>query len=65
MAQGSSLAHAQQQALAWIAQQMQTQATFLAYIDVFWVLMFISAAAVPLALTLRKVKLGGSAPVAH
>lgn len=65
VAQGSSLAHAQQQALAWIAQQMQTQATFLAYIDVFWVLMFISAAAVPLALTLRKVKLGGSAPVAH
>ena len=44
---------------------MQTQAALLAYIDVFWVLMLISAAAVPLALTLRKVKLGGPAPVAH
>ena len=44
---------------------MQTQATFLAYIDVFWALMLISAAAVPLALTLRKVKLGGPAPAVH
>jgi MFS transporter, DHA2 family, multidrug resistance protein len=65
VAQGSALAHAQQQAFTWISQQVQTQATFLAYIDVFWALMLISAAAVPLALTLRKVKLGGTAPVAH
>jgi MFS transporter, DHA2 family, multidrug resistance protein len=64
-AQGSSLAQAQRQAFAWIAQQVQTQATLLAYIDVFWVLMLISAAAIPLALSLRKVKLGGPAPVAH
>ena len=64
-AQGGSLAHAQQQAFAWIAQQAQTQASFLAYIDVFWTLMLISAAAVPLALILRTVKLGGPAPVAH
>jgi hypothetical protein len=28
--------------------------------DVFWVLMLISLAAVPLALSLRKVKLGGA-----
>jgi MFS transporter, DHA2 family, multidrug resistance protein len=56
---------AKQQAFTWISQQVQTQATFLAYIDVFWALMLISAAAVPLALTLRKVKLGGTAPVAH
>ena len=40
---------------------MQAQASFLAYMDVFWVLMLISLAAVPLALTLRKVKLGGAA----
>jgi DHA2 family multidrug resistance protein len=33
--------------------------------DVFWVLTLISLTAVPLALTLRKVKLGGPAPVAH
>ena len=64
-AQGSSLLLAQQQATAWIGQQVQKQATYLAFIDVFWALMFISAAAVPLALMLRKVKLGGPAPVAH
>jgi DHA2 family multidrug resistance protein len=34
-------------------------------VDVFWVLMLISLAAVPLALILRKVKLGGAAPLAH
>jgi DHA2 family multidrug resistance protein len=65
LAQGASLAHAQQQAFAWVAQQVQTQATFLAYIDVFWALMLISAAAIPLALILRNVKLGRSAPLAH
>ena len=65
MAQGNSLLQAQQQAIQWIGQQVQTQASFLAYMDVFWVLMLISLAAVPLALALRKVKLGGAAPVAH
>ena len=65
LAQGASLAKAQSQAFAWIGQQVQTQAAFLAYIDVFWVLMLISLAAVPLSLTLRKVKLGGPAPAAH
>jgi MFS transporter, DHA2 family, multidrug resistance protein len=64
-AQGSSLAQAQQQAFNWISQQVQTQATYLAYIDVFWTLTLISLAAIPLALTLRKVKLGGAAQVAH
>jgi MFS transporter, DHA2 family, multidrug resistance protein len=64
-AQGSSLAQAQHQAFAWIGQQVQTQAAYLAYIDVFWVLMLLALAAIPLALTLRKVKLGGAAPAAH
>jgi DHA2 family multidrug resistance protein len=64
-AQGSSIAQAQQQAFNWISQQVQTQATYLAYIDVFWTLTLISLAAIPLALTLRKVKLGGAAQVAH
>jgi MFS transporter, DHA2 family, multidrug resistance protein len=64
-AQGSSLALAQQQAFAWIGQQVQIQATFLAYIDLFWVLALISIAAVPLALLLRKTELGAGAPVAH
>jgi DHA2 family multidrug resistance protein len=44
---------------------VQTQATYLAYIDVFWTLTLISLAAIPLALILRKVKLGGPATVAH
>jgi DHA2 family multidrug resistance protein len=65
VAHGSSLAQAQQQAFNWISQQVQTQAAYLAYIDVFWTLTLVSLAAVPLALTLRKVKLGGPAAVAH
>src|SRR5215472_12960370 len=65
IARGSSLTQAQQQAFNWIGQQVQTQASYLAYIDVFWTLALISLAAVPLALTLRKVKLGGPAPAGH
>ncbi|HEX3521951.1 MAG TPA: DHA2 family efflux MFS transporter permease subunit [Stellaceae bacterium] len=63
--QGSSLIEAQQQTIAWIGQQVQLQASFLAYMDVFWVLTLVALAAVPLALSLRKVKLGGSAPAGH
>jgi len=62
---GSSLAQAQQQAIDWIGQQVQTQASFLAYMDAFQVLTLISLAAVPLALALRKIKLGGPAAMAH
>ena len=62
---GGSLIQARQQAFAWIGAQVQAQASLLAYIDVFWTLMLISAAAIPLALILRTVKLGGSRPVAH
>ena len=65
IAQGSSLLQAQQQAVQWIGQQVQTQASFLSYMDAFWVLMLISLSAIPLALTLRKVKLGSPAPVGH
>jgi len=65
VAQGNSLLQAQQQAIQWIGQQVQAQASFLAYMDAFWVLTLISLAAVPLALTLRKVKLGGPAHVGH
>jgi MFS transporter, DHA2 family, multidrug resistance protein len=60
-----SLAHAQQQAVDWIGQQVQAQASLLAYMDAFWMLMVISLAAIPLALTLRKVKLGGDVPAVH
>lgn len=62
---GSSLAQAHDQAIQWIGQQVQVQASFLAYMDAFWVLMLISLSAVPLALTLRKVKLGGAVHVGH
>ena len=65
VAHGSSLAQAQQQAFAWIGQQVQLQASFLGYIDAFWTLMLVSLAAVPLALSLRNVKLGGAAPTGH
>jgi len=65
VAQGSSLIQAQQQAIDWIGQQVEAQASFLGYVDAFWVLMLISLAAVPLALMLRTVKLGGPAPSMH
>jgi DHA2 family multidrug resistance protein len=64
-AHGSSLAQAHDQAIQWIGAQVQAQASFLAYMDAFWVLMLISLSAVPLALTLRKVKLGGAVHVGH
>jgi DHA2 family multidrug resistance protein len=60
-----SAADAQREAFAWIGKQVQFQASLLAYIDVFWVLMLISLAAVPLALILRNVKPGAGPPMAH
>ena len=65
VAQGSSLSQAQQQATQWIGQQVQNQASFFGYIDAFWVLMLIALAMAPLALTLRKIKLGGEVHTAH
>jgi MFS transporter, DHA2 family, multidrug resistance protein len=65
LAHGSSVLQAQQQATQWIGQQVQAQASFAAYMDAFWFLTLISLSAVPLALVLRKVKLGGPAPMAH
>jgi DHA2 family multidrug resistance protein len=64
-AHGSSLTQAHDQAIQWIGQQVQSQASFLAYMDAFWVLMLIALSAVPLALTLRKVRLGGAVHVGH
>jgi DHA2 family multidrug resistance protein len=64
--QGFSPGDAQARATGWIGQQVQNQAAFLSYVDVFWVLMLLSLAAVPLAMSLRTVKLGGGpAPAAH
>ena len=63
--QGSSLVQAQQQAVGWIGQQLQSQAAYLGYVDAFWVLTLVALAAVPLALSLRAVKLGGHVPGGH
>jgi DHA2 family multidrug resistance protein len=63
--QGSSAAQAQQQAIAWIGQQLHAQAAFLSYIDVFWVLAIISLGMMLLAFVLRKVKLGGAPAMGH
>ena len=62
---GSSLAQAHDQAIQWIGAQVQTQASFLAYMDAFWALMLISLSAVPLALMLRNIKLGGPVHAGH
>ena len=59
VAQGSSLVQAQQPAIQWVGQQVQSQAAFLAYVDASWVLMLRSLAAAPLALALRTIKLCG------
>ena len=56
---------AQNQAIAWIGGQLQTQVAFFAYIDVFWVLAIVAGCAVPLAMILKNVKLGGGAPAGH
>lgn len=53
---------AQNQATAWIGSVLSTQVAYWAYIDVFWVLGLVAACAVPLALSLKSVKLGGGAP---
>lgn len=54
---GATMVDAQSQATAWIGQQVQTQASYLAFIDVFYVLMLVSACVVPLALILRRIDL--------
>jgi len=64
-AQGANAGLAQQQAIGWIGQQVANQASYLAYIDVFWTLTIVSLCAIPLALALRNIKLGGKAAVAH
>jgi MFS transporter, DHA2 family, multidrug resistance protein len=64
-AHGSSLAQAHDQAIQWIGQQVQSQASLMGYMDAFWVLMLISLSAVPLALALRKVRLGAPVHMGH
>jgi MFS transporter, DHA2 family, multidrug resistance protein len=65
LGQGSLLPQARQQAIDWIGQQMQMQASSLAYMDAFWVLALIALTAVPLGLAIRKIRLGPAAPAGH
>jgi DHA2 family multidrug resistance protein len=51
--QGSSLAEATNQAIAWIGQALERQATFLAYKEIFFWFMIIALCTIPLALLLR------------
>ena len=60
-----SLSLAHQQAVDWLGQQVQTQASFLSYMDAFGVLAVIALGAVVLALALRKMTLGGAASMGH
>ena len=57
--QAGSVAEAKAQAFAWIAKEVQLQAAFLSYMDVFFVLALMSLAMVPLAFLLRS-SVGGS-----
>jgi MFS transporter, DHA2 family, multidrug resistance protein len=60
---GANAVDAQNQAMGYIGSQVQEQASYLAYIDVFHVLAIMAACAIPLALILRKVDLkGGGGP---
>jgi len=60
MQNGASAVDAQQQALGYIGRQVQQQASYLAYIDVFHTLALVSACTIPLALILRKIDLKSS-----
>ena len=64
---GNGAIDAQSQAIGWIGQQVQIQASYLAYIDVFHTLMWLSLAVLPLAFILRKIDLGegSSRPSGH
>jgi DHA2 family multidrug resistance protein len=65
VAHGSSFVQAQQQAIAWIGRQLQSQVSLLSYVDAFWALTLLALAAAPLALSLRNVKLGGAPKGMH
>lgn len=59
---GGTASEARRQAFAWIGRQVQTQASHLAYIDVFYALTLVAAIIIPLALLLRRVRLGAPSP---
>jgi DHA2 family multidrug resistance protein len=58
VSQGTSALDAQRQAMAWIGQLVASQATLLAYIDVFWGSAVFAVAMIPLALLMRRIDSG-------
>jgi DHA2 family multidrug resistance protein len=52
ISQGAALVNAPRQAIAWVGQIVQNQASLLAYIDVFWACAIFAGLMVPLALLL-------------
>lgn len=56
-AHGSPSLTAKHQAIAWIAEQVRSQAAILAFIDVFMLFALLAACTVPLAFLLRKMPL--------
>jgi DHA2 family multidrug resistance protein len=63
-AQGSNASDAAGQAVAWVGQTLQHQIDLLAYIDVFWTLSVVGLLMIPVALSLKSIKLG-AAPRGH
>ncbi|MGB5086332.1 MAG: hypothetical protein WBO09_17450 [Methylocystis silviterrae] len=57
---GGTASKARRQAIIWIGRQLQTQASHLAYIDVFYALTLVAATIIPLTWFLRRVRLGAS-----
>jgi MFS transporter, DHA2 family, multidrug resistance protein len=57
VAHGSSLVHAQQQAVAWIGQSVAFQSTLLSYIDVYRCYALFALLMIPLVLTLKRINL--------
>ncbi|MBG0799797.1 hypothetical protein IYX23_19185 [Methylocystis sp. L43] len=60
LALDGTASEARRRAIVWIGRQMQTQASHLAYIDVFHALALVAIIIIPLALLLRRVRLGAS-----
>jgi DHA2 family multidrug resistance protein len=65
VAHGASHADAQREALGWLGMLVQSQATLLSFIDVFWVLAIFVAVLIPVALLLLRPVSQPGAPAIH
>ncbi len=64
MDQGSGIADSQARAIGWLGQLVQSQASILAYMDVFWSFAIFATLMIPLALVLRSIN-PEQAPAGH